>query len=151
MIHQDLLFHDGTRQFCRYKREEKTYEIILRAKKGTITGAFVCVNGEEKNMQLRETEERFEYYAAVLDDSEKMYSYYFKVFNGQDVIYFNMLGISSEVPEEGKFELTSGFDTPDWAKGAVMYQIMVDRFCNGDTSNDVVDNEYVYIGKGYQR
>ena len=148
MIHQDLLFHDGTRQFCRYKREEKTYEIILRAKKGTITGAFVCVNGEEKNMQLRETEERFEYYAAVLDDSEKMYSYYFKVFNGQDVIYFNMLGISSEVPEEGKFELTSGFDTPDWAKGAVMYQIMVDRFCNGDTSNDVVDNEYVYIGKG---
>ncbi len=35
---------------------------------------------------------------------------------------------------------------PDWAKGAVMYQIFMDRFCNGDASNDVLDREYVYIG-----
>ena len=28
-----------------------------------------------------------------------------------------------------------GFKTPDWAKGAVMYQIFVDRFYNGDKSN----------------
>lgn len=28
------------------------------------------------------------------------------------------------------------FHTPDWAKGAVWYQIMVDRFRNGDTAND---------------
>lgn len=26
-----------------------------------------------------------------------------------------------------------------------MYQIFVDRFCNGDASNDVVSNEYCYI------
>ena len=31
---------------------------------------------------------------------------------------------------------------------AVFYQIFVDRFCNGDTSNDVLDNEYAYIGTG---
>ena len=28
-----------------------------------------------------------------------------------------------------------------------MYQIFVDRFCNGDKSNDVVDDEYSYIGE----
>ncbi|MDE7367356.1 MAG: glycoside hydrolase family 13 protein, partial [Lachnospiraceae bacterium] len=39
----------------------------------------------------------------------------------------------------------------DWAKGAVFYQIFVDRFCNGDESNDVLDNEYVYIGEGTRR
>ena len=27
-----------------------------------------------------------------------------------------------------------------------MYQIFVDRFCNGDPSNDVEDGEYIYIG-----
>ena len=27
-----------------------------------------------------------------------------------------------------------------------MYQIYVDRFCNGDPSNDVLTNEYQYIG-----
>ena len=35
---------------------------------------------------------------------------------------------------------------PDWAKGAVMYQIYIDRFCNGDPDNDVTDDEYIYIG-----
>ncbi|MFM8639383.1 MAG: alpha-amylase family glycosyl hydrolase, partial [Planctomycetota bacterium] len=29
-----------------------------------------------------------------------------------------------------------GFRTPDWAKDAVWYQVMVDRFRNGDPSND---------------
>ena len=28
-----------------------------------------------------------------------------------------------------------------------MYQIFVDRFCNGDQSNDVTECEYVYIGR----
>ena len=35
---------------------------------------------------------------------------------------------------------------PEWLKGAVMYQIYVDRFCNGDPSNDVETGEYFYIG-----
>ena len=38
-----------------------------------------------------------------------------------------------------------GFKTPDWAKGAVFYQIFVDRFYNGDPENDVEDREYIYI------
>ena len=37
------------------------------------------------------------------------------------------------------------FKTPDWAKSGVMYQIFVDRFCNGDTENDVLPNEYYYL------
>lgn len=31
---------------------------------------------------------------------------------------------------------TSGFRTPQWAKDAVWYQVMVDRFRNGDPAND---------------
>lgn len=42
--------------------------------------------------------------------------------------------------------IVPGFSTPEWAKGAVMYQIFVDRFCNGDPTNDVEDGEYIYIG-----
>lgn len=42
------------------------------------------------------------------------------------------------------FRFIPGFHTPAWAKGAVQYQIFTDRFCNGDPSNDVVDNEYYY-------
>ena len=42
--------------------------------------------------------------------------------------------------------LLPGFHVPDWAKGALMYQIFIDRFCNGDPDNDVVSDEYIYIG-----
>ena len=34
------------------------------------------------------------------------------------------------------FSVAVPFHTPDWAKGAVWYQIMVDRFRNGDRAND---------------
>ena len=47
--------------------------------------------------------------------------------------------------------MTPGFFVPDWCKGAVMYQIYVDRFCNGDPTNDVETNEYIYIGKPVER
>ncbi len=32
-----------------------------------------------------------------------------------------------------------------------MYQIYTDRFCNGDPSNDVLTNEYCYIGEPVHR
>ena len=38
------------------------------------------------------------------------------------------------------------FKVPEWAKGAVMYQIFTDRFCNGDPDNDVLTGEYAYNG-----
>lgn len=47
--------------------------------------------------------------------------------------------------------MTPGFSTPDWAKGAIFYQIYVDRFANGDPSNDVLDREYIYIGEPVTR
>ena len=52
---------------------------------------------------------------------------------------------------EYDFSIVPGYTTPDWAKGAVFYQIFVDRFCNGDSSNDVLDQEYCYIGEGTRR
>lgn len=148
MVNQDILFHDTTEQFCYYHKKTKKYKMILRAYKGTVTSAFICVNGEERAMKYQREDSCFVYYEAVLAPSAHMYVYYFKVLTDQGKIYYNMFGISHEVPIEGNFELTPGFETPEWAKGAVMYQIMVDRFCNGDVTNDVVDNEYVYIGKG---
>ena len=51
-----------------------------------------------------------------------------------------------EYEERMDFEIYPGYETPDWAKGAVMYQIYIDRFYNGDKSNDVETGEYFYIG-----
>ena len=42
------------------------------------------------------------------------------------------------------FRFIPGFHVPAWSKGALQYQIFTDRFCNGDPTNDVTDNEYYY-------
>ena len=145
-VNQDILFHDGTKQFCKYNEQQKTYSIILRANKGTVSSVFVCVNGNELQMTKIKTTEDFEYFEALLDAGEKMYQYYFKCDTNEDCIFYNMFGIMKQAVNDGYFELTPGFETPDWAKGAVMYQIFTDRFYNGDKSNDVETNEYYYIG-----
>ena len=60
--------------------------------------------------------------------------------------YFNYRGVQKEAVRECDFRLIPGYKTPEWAKGAVMYQIYVDRFYNGDPKNDVLTDEYRYIG-----
>lgn len=44
----------------------------------------------------------------------------------------------------GKFtvEMKPKFETPDWAKSAVWYQIFPERFRNGDASNDPQEHDY---------
>ena len=65
---------------------------------------------------------------------------------GSAVCYFNRLGATYGYSELLRISHYAGvLHTPEWAKGAVMYQIFVDRFCNGDQSNDVTECEYVYI------
>lgn len=41
--------------------------------------------------------------------------------------------------------------TPEWAEGAIFYQIFPDRFCNGDRENDVKTGEYTYTPGGSVR
>ena len=50
----------------------------------------------------------------------------------------------------------SGYETPDWMKNAVIYQIFPDRFYDGDTSNDFAqvsargDTDYEYVTDWYE-
>ena len=72
-------------------------------------------------------------------------SFYFEITSGRRTFYYNKIGVTTEVQSYYNFTIMPGFKTPDWAKGAVMYQIYTDRFCQGSTSNNVVDREYNYI------
>ena len=149
-INQDTLFHDTTSQFCKYDKKLGTYTFILRAGKGTVSRALICMNEVELLMQYKKTKGGFDYFQTTLVLKNEPCRYHFKILNGGKVKFYNFFGTKDYLQEEGEFEITPGFITPDWAKGAVMYQIMVDRFCNGDTTNDVVDNEYAYIGRGVE-
>ena len=147
---KEALFHDGSSQFCKYNEKSDTYTFILRTTIGAVNQAFMAIDGYEMRMSHMDTKGRFDYYAINLALGTKMIKYHFRTV-GQYRLYYNVFGASEHFSEEWEFEFTPGFKTPDWAKGAVMYQIMVDRFNNGDKSNDVMTNEYAYIGRGVSK
>ena len=72
--------------------------------------------------------------------------YYFEITRGREQTYYDKSGCTKTPQDWYTFKVVPGFSTPEWAKGAVMYQIYVDRFYNGNTENDVLDHEYSYVG-----
>ncbi len=70
--------------------------------------------------------------------------------NGQYIHYTKTGAILSDghpSPDfDHAFKIIPGFHVPEWAKGAVQYQIFPDRFANGNPDNDVKSQEYSYNG-----
>lgn len=97
-------------------------------------------------MTLAEQDERFDYYSVQYMVGKSTLFYNFHIEKGDESCEYDRTG-SGGLPNRMMFRLTPGFHVPEWSKGAVMYQIFTDRFCNGDPSNDVVDGEYYYLGR----
>ena len=102
-------------------------------------------------MRKASSDDFFDYYECnlVCNDQEVMYRFLIECEDGSRIA-FDKIGARVEekaVPDFNPayaFRFIPGFHVPGWAKGAVQYQIFTDRFCNGDPSNDVTDNEYYY-------
>lgn len=143
------LFSDATENYRSPAECEPgdTVRIRLRTGRFNADKAFLYVNNQEYPMHRTENDVTFDYYeASVVAGTEKL-DYYFKVVTGRSVCYYNQIGAARELNPYYNFQMVPGFKVPDWAKGAVMYQIFVDRFCDGDPANNVLDDEYSYIGE----
>ena len=127
--------------------------IRLRARKNNLDRAFLIGKNKKQDVPDRhimtkvETENGFDYYACDIQMDNQKYTYYFEVQAGNLTAYFDVRGLVHEQNDYYSFVIIPGLKTPDWAKGAVMYQIYVDRFCNGDVTNDVQTGEYCYINE----
>ncbi|MBQ8857233.1 MAG: glycoside hydrolase family 13 protein [Lachnospiraceae bacterium] len=106
----------------------------------------VLICGNQRIILEKETStEVFDYYITELVAETETIRYYFEVHKGGETVIYNRRGAFNDIREQYQFAIVPGFKTPDWAKGAVMYQIYTDRFCNGNPDNDVQTNEYYYI------
>lgn len=148
MINRNAVFSDGTRDFRIPYEPERFSTVTICIRTGTEDNLvnLVTTRGTVE-MKLKEADEYFRYYEGNIELEEDQITYYFEI-KGQDgeICYYTREGISDTKREEFSFLITPGFKTPEWAKGAVFYQIYVDRFYNGDPDNDVEDGEYLYIG-----
>lgn len=150
IFNPQALFSDGT-EFYRCPSEPDPYDRVrlrLRCARENLDAVILVFNDERIEMEKLYNDRLFDYYETFVQLGTEQVFYYFEIHCGQMVCYYNNVGLCNSVEEYYNFTMTPGFHTPDWAKGAIFYQIYVDRFYNGDRSNDVEDNEYIYIGEG---
>lgn len=147
LINKDALFADGTPYYRTFEKVGNGYVARLRFRTGKNNAGKVqvVVDGISLDMEKCFSDQLFDYYECCVPCANGGQEYYFKIVSGRMTVYYNKRGAMDEVQSYYSFRLVPDFHTPDWAKGAVFYQIFVDRFCNGDPTNDVVDNEYIYI------
>ena len=148
VLNKRALFSDMTADYvdpCE-PQPYSTVKIRFRAAKNNIDRVFFVVKNQQEMMLKEIQDDMFDYYSIDIHLEDQKFEYYFKIMAGRIICYYDKRGVVKTENPAYSFFLLPGFSTPAWAKGAVMYQIYVDRFYNGDPTNDVLSDEYSYIG-----
>lgn len=150
IFNPQALFSDGTKAY-RSPAEPQVNDYVtirFRAGRENIDSVYLVYGENRQKMQKVSNDRVFDYYEGGIQLGEERVEYYFEVHCGKLVCYYNSVGVCNSIENYYNFWIMPSFRTPDWAKGAIFYQIYVDRFYNGDKSNDVENDEYIYIGEG---
>ena len=148
-MNRDALFCDGTQDYVIPAEPAENEKILLRFRTAhnDVEEVNLLTGGNSYAMWKAGTYGEFDYYEIEWQLGRGPFRYSFEIKKGEQICYYNRYSVSDHKEDYYAFTIVPGFSTPDWAKGAVMYQIFVDRFYNGDPDNDVEDREYIYIGE----
>lgn len=148
VIRKKALFSDMTEDYVTPVEPDAFSDVTIkfRAAINNVDLVFLVHGDEKRVMKKVSSDENFDYYAITVSLKDENYVYYFEVKSGKAVLKYDRRGVTRDINAFYHFEIIPGFKVPAWAKGAVMYQIYVDRFYNGDKTNDVETGEYHYIG-----
>ncbi len=159
-MNQRYLFADETAAFRTPLQPEKGQSVILRFQAAKDDFLHIrLIHGKERRELVRtRTVGKLAWYETRIPSVREKYSYYFEIAEERtarepagaepaQVCFFNRMGVVDRPDEKDSFTILPGFQVPEWLQGAVMYQVFVDRFRNGDESNDVLDNEYLYLNQ----
>ena len=148
-VQVEVIFSDETDTY-RNPSSPKTGDSIkvrIQTAKADFDNVYIHYDNKKIKMLIKCTSEFLDIYEVQIKNLKEDMEYYFCLVKNNKDFYFNKIGFNQNLDIQYNFKIKLDFQTPTWAKGAVMYQILVDRFFNGDPSNDVVDNEYMYLGK----
>lgn len=122
----------------RTKRDDVAQVHALTGDKYNWEGTF-----QELPMEKAAHDGMFDYWEVDVRPRYKRLAYAFKLSSGNETVYMLDTGIQHEppAPPGELFEFSyiheiDVFKVPEWVKQAVFYQIMPERFANGDPSND---------------
>lgn len=127
---------------------ENLARIVVRTLKDDVESVVVDLNRERPPVSLHRTQSRFgfDYWSNQFIATQPVFEYTVTLADGEarSLLTYAACDKMPTEPDE-KVGLTSkpfeadlrmSFQTPDWAKRVVWYQIFPERFCNGEKAND---------------
>lgn len=137
---ESLAFDPDNVRFC-YLTSGGELNLKLQVQReGVEKASLILGDGKEIPMQFYVENNFYDYYVAQFKPTGKEITYYFKVSAGKDTLYLGKNGAVTAKKDVKAFSLAINnvqtFAVPEWAEGAVIYQIFPDRFYNGDPAND---------------
>ena len=153
VFNMEALFSDETENYVSPMEPMPGERVTIRFRtaKDNVDEVYLISGPMKEPMQYDYSSGDFDYYKIEITLEQEAFRYFFEVKSGKTHCFYNKLGVTKDLSDGHSFCLQPGFSTPDWAKGAVMYQIYTDRFYNGDRTNDVLNNEYVYVDQPTHR
>ena len=147
-MNREALFCDGTQDYVIPAEPKENERIFLRFRTAhnDVEEVNLLTGDSHYAMWKIVSGKDFDFYEIEWQLGTEPFRYSFEIKKGEQLWYYNRCGVSDHREDYYSFIIVPGSSTPEWAKGAVMYQIFVDRFYNGDPTNDVEDREYIYIG-----
>ena len=126
--------------------------IRLRVDAGLDAQAALLVGTKPSRVPMKcvRADDLFSWHEATIWCGLDSFTYRFEIMCADEHFVYQKCGArkaEDALPESFDFRVTPGFHVPAWSKGALQYQILPDRFANGNTGNDVVDAECSYDWK----
>lgn len=119
------LFTD-TSEYYVTPAEPAPYDLVkirFRTAVNNVDRVFLVHQGQKHLMNKVESDEEFDYYEHEHQMENEKVSYYFIIETGKISAFYDTRGLVKEANDYYNFVIIPGFKTPEWAKGAVMYQI----------------------------
>lgn len=146
----EAIYHRPRKNWS-YACDGRTIHVRIRTKKDDMTEVYVLAGDKYLWDQTMEyipmyklsSDELFDYWECEARPPYRRFKYGFLLQQDREKVWMTEYGFQTEPPAnpDRLFEYpfinpVDVFETPDWVKDAVFYQIFPERFANGDPSND---------------
>ena len=147
-MEKSAVFHMSEHNYC-YPVSADTLCVRLRVRSGDCVKVLVYFKNlydhtnhyYVKEMELHLSDGINDLYETEITVKEKHFKYYFELHAGDEIYYYTADGFLDTVHESNCFYFPrinrdDLLSNPEWAEGEIIYQVLIDRFHDGDSSNN---------------
>lgn len=145
------IYHNPKSNYA-YAFSSRELHLRIRTEKNDIKEVFVYIAlkhvwEEKKKYRMKKiaSDRLYDYFQIEFPTDDARLGYYFELSDGKDTILYSESGFTKTFDDENsylhyfQYPYINDIDVckiPKWVHNGIFYEIFVERFCNGDKSND---------------